>query len=52
MPMYSLIEYSDYYSKTPGTLSPYYGDKPFLDNNRTVADFSASASASFKLKKK
>ena len=50
--MYNLIEYSDYYSKTPGILSPYYGNKPFLDNNRTVADFSASASASFKLKKK
>ena len=49
--MYNLIEYSDYYSKTPGTLSPYYGDKPFLDNNRAIADFPASASASFKLKK-
>ena len=40
--MYNLIEYSDYYSKTPGILSPYYGNKPFLDNNRAIADFPAS----------
>ena len=50
--MYNLIEYSDYYSKTPGILSPYYGNKPFLDNNRANADFPASDSLNNKKKKK
>ena len=52
MPMYNLIEYSDYYSKTPGILSPYYGNKPFLDNNRAIADFPASDRLNKKKKKK
>ena len=52
MPMYNLIEYSDYYSKTPGILSPYYGNKPFLDNNRAIADFPASDRLNNNKKKK
>ena len=30
MPMYDLIEYSDNYSKTSGTLWQYYRDEPFI----------------------
>ena len=33
MPMYNLIEYSDNYSKTSGSLWQYYRDEPALDNN-------------------
>ena len=50
--MYDLIEYSDYYSKTPGILSPYYGNKPFLDNNRAIAEFPASDRLNKNKKKK
>ena len=32
MPMYSLIEYSDFYSKTSGSLWHYYRDEPVLSN--------------------
>ena len=32
MSMYNLIEYSDNYSKTSGSLWQYYRDKPALDN--------------------
>ena len=39
MPMYNLIEYSDAYSETPGSLWQYYGDEPSLDNNRNIIDF-------------
>ena len=54
MPMYNLREYSDNYSKTPGSLWQYYGDASFLDNNGAIADFSANNdnSASFKFKTK
>ena len=31
MPMYNLIEYSDDYSKTSGSLSQYCRDEPALD---------------------
>ena len=41
MPMYNLIEYSDNYSKTSGTLWQYYGDEP----NKILTD-----SESFKYK--
>ena len=34
MPMYNLIEYTDNYSKTSGSLWKYYNDEPY-DN---VAD--------------
>ena len=41
MPMYNLIEYSDNYAKTSGSLRQYYGDEP----NDNLAD-----SESFKSK--
>ena len=53
MSMYNLIEYSDAYSKTSGSLWQYYRDKPALADNGNIIDFSASNnnSASFKFKK-
>ena len=33
MPMYNLIEYSDNYSKTSGSLWQYYKDTPAVSNN-------------------
>ena len=41
--MYNLIEYSDYYSKTSGSLWQYYKDDP----NNNIAD---SESIKFKVK--
>ena len=38
--MYNLIEYSDAYSKTSGSLWQYYKDEPALDNNGNITDFS------------
>ena len=54
MSMYNLIEYSDNYSKTSGSLWQYYGDEPFIIANGTIADFPAdnNNSASFKVKTK
>ena len=54
MPMYNLIEYSDNYSKTSGSLWQYYRDEPFLDDNDAIVDFPANNnnSASFKFKTK
>ena len=42
MPMYNLIEYSDNYAKTSGTLWQYLLDIPPLDNNNRIA-FSTEA---------
>ena len=39
MPMCNLIENSDNYSKTSGSLWHYYRDEPFLDNNGAIPDF-------------
>ena len=52
MPLYNLIEYSDTYVKTSGSLWQYYRDEPALDNNNNITDFPAnnSNSISFKLK--
>ena len=36
MPMYNLIEYSDNYSKTSGSLWQYCKDIPEVDNNNNV----------------
>ena len=55
MPMYNLIDYSNNYSKTSGTLWEYYRDEPFLNDNGTIADFPAdnnNNSVSFKFKTK
>ena len=39
MPMYNLIEYSDIYSKTSGSLWPYCKDIPAVDNNNAIVNF-------------
>ena len=39
MPMYNLIEYSDNYSKTSGSLWQYTNDIPAVDNNNAIIDF-------------
>ena len=39
MPMYNLIEYSDNYSKTYGSLWQYCKDIPAVDNNNAIVDF-------------
>ena len=54
MPMYNLIEYSDAYSKTLGSLWQYYRDEPVLDNNGNIIYFpdDNNNSASFKFKQK
>ena len=42
MPMYDLIEYSDNYAKTSGSLWEYCKDIPAIDNNNTIVDFTES----------
>ena len=42
MPMHNLIEYSDGYLRTSGSLWQYYRDKPALDNNNNIIDFLAN----------
>ena len=49
--MYSLIEYSDNYSKTSGCLRQYYRDEPAMTDAGTFANFPGN-SASFKFKRK
>ena len=39
MPMYNLIEYSDNYSKTSGSLWQYCKDIPAVDNNNAIINF-------------
>ena len=39
MPMYNLIEYSDNYSKTSGSLWQYCKDIPTVSNNSNIIDF-------------
>ena len=41
MPMDTLIEYSDNYSKTSGCLWHYYSSKLLLNANGAIADFLA-----------
>ena len=51
--MYNLIEYSDNYSKTSGTLWQYCKEIPVLNNNNDIADFNgANATDSFNYKTK
>ena len=52
--MYDLIEYSDNYSETSGSLWEYYRDEPVLNNNGAIIDFPAdnNNSALFKFKTK
>ena len=52
MPMYNLIEYSDNYSKTSGSLWKYCKDIPAVNNVRNIVDFNgANATDSFNLNK-
>ena len=39
MPMYNLIEYSNNYSKTSGSLWQYCKDIPAIDNNNAIVNF-------------
>ena len=51
MPMYNLIEYSDNYSKTSGSLWQYCKDIPAVNDNDDVVDFNgANATDSFNSK--
>ena len=53
MPMYNLIEYSDNYSKTSGSLWQYCKDRPAVNNNGDIVDFNgANATNSFDFKAK
>ena len=42
MSMYNLIEYSDVYSKTSGSLLEYFRNEPALGNNNNIIDFPAN----------
>ena len=52
MPVYNLIEYSEIYSKTSGSVWQYYRDETALENNNNIIDFPANNnnSISFKVK--
>ena len=53
MPMYNLIEYSDNYSKTSGSLRQYTKDIPAVNNDNTIVDFTddnVTDSFNFKVK--
>ena len=51
MPMYNLIEYSDNYSKTLGSLWRHYRDELTLTDADTIDNFTGN-SVSFKFKQK
>ena len=42
MPMYNLIEYSNNYSKTCGSLWQYASDEPAVDGNGSVVEIYAA----------
>ena len=49
IPVYNLIEYSNNYLKTPGSLWQYYRDKPFMNNDVIIIDVADDPdNASFK----
>ena len=51
MPMYNLIEYSDNYSKTSGSLWQYCKEIPAVNNDGNIVDFNgANATDSFNFK--
>ena len=53
MPMYNLIEYSDNYSKTSGSLWQYCKDIPAVNDDGAIVDFNgANATNSFNFKVK
>ena len=45
MSMDNLIEHSDNYSKTSGSLWQYFKEIPAIDNNGNIADFNGANSA-------
>ena len=51
MPMYNVIQYSDKYSKTSGSLWQHYRDEPTLNDNGIINNFTGN-SALFKFKPK
>ena len=53
MSMYNLIEYSNNYSKTSGSLWQYFKGIPAVNNNDNIVDFDvANATDSFNSKAK
>ena len=50
MPMYNLIEYSDNYSDTSGSLWQFKRDEPPKENNGNISNVSTDNSSSFKYK--
>ena len=53
MPMYNLIEYSDNYSKTSGSLWQYCKEIPAVDDDGDIVDFNgANATDLFNFKTK
>ena len=53
MPIYNLIEYSNNYSKTSGSLWQICKDIPAVNNNGNIVEFiDANASDSFNVKAK
>ena len=53
MPMYNLIEKSDNYSKTSGSLRQHCKDIPAVNNDGAIVDFNgANATDSFNFKTK
>ena len=53
MPMYNLLEYSDNYSKTSGSLWQYCKEIPAVNNDGDIVDFNgANATDSFNFKTK
>ena len=53
MPMYNLIEYSNNYSKTSGSLWQYCKEIPAVNNNGNILDFTTTNTTdSFKFKTK
>ena len=53
MPMYKVIEYSDNYSKTSGSLWQYCKDIPVINNDGNIVDFNGvNATDSFNFKTK
>ena len=51
MPVYNLIEYSDNYSKTSGSLWQCYRDEPSVNDDSVINNFTGN-NASFKFKQK
>ena len=45
MPMYNLIEYSNNYSKTSGSLWQYCKEIPAANNNGNILDFTTTNTA-------